>query len=446
MNYLSLLYKLNSSINLAKKHKQKINKIQNKRLRKLLLYAYNNSKYYHNVFEENGINSTNINKLPISRFPKLDKQVLMENFDDLITVNDITQKDLKEFDLTQNDKAKRLKGKYHVVHSSGSTGEPRYFLYDNNAWNSMLVGIIRSALWGMNMKEVIKIATDNPRILYIAATDGRYGGSMSVSDGVGNLKAKQLQLDINNPLDVWISKIKEFNPNIIIGYPSAIKIISMLQRDGEFSLNVKRIVSCGEPLDINLRNILENRFKCDVVNFYGASESIAMGAEVTGENAITLFDDLNLVEIEENEIYLTCLYNYAQPIIRYKLTDKLKEKESSNTGFTQIENIIGRSEDILWFDNNGKKEFLHPLAIEGFCIEGLVDYQFVKKGKKSLEMIAEVKEDKDEPFVEQEMKKQMKNILHENNLDFIDFKVNFEDRIMHNEKTGKKKLVVILDE
>lgn len=42
------------------------------------------------------------------------------------------------FNETSEDDGETYFGKYHMVHSSGSTGTPRYFVYDNAAWEQML--------------------------------------------------------------------------------------------------------------------------------------------------------------------------------------------------------------------------------------------------------------------------------------------------------------------
>ena len=70
------------------------------------------------------------------------------------------KEELLRFDETSEDDGEIYMGKYHVVHSSGSTGTPRYFVYDTAAWEQMLVGIIRGALWGMSMGAVLKLLAE----------------------------------------------------------------------------------------------------------------------------------------------------------------------------------------------------------------------------------------------------------------------------------------------
>ena len=89
-----------------------------------------------------------------------------------------------------------------------------------------------------------------------------------------------------------------------------------------------------------------------------------------------------------------------------------------------------------------KKEFLHPLAIEGFCIDGLLDYQFVKIDNYSFEMLAQASSPKMQDNIHTEMMKRMKEILINKNLEHIQFYIRFVDEITADPKTGKKKMVL----
>ena len=445
MNYLKTLtdlYRLKENVKLSA---DKMRSLQDRKLRKLLRFTWEHSAYYRTAFERAGITEEQLNTLPLSCFPTIDKQALLEHFDELVTVPDLKQENLREFDAGEASDRKPYQGKYHVVHSSGSTGKPGYFVYDEDAWSQMLLGIIRAALWGMTMPQILRLLMKRPRIVYIAATDGRYGGAMAVGDGIDGVGASQLYLDIKMPITEWISQLKEFRPNIVIGYPSAIKILAQLMENGEVSLDAERVISCGEPLGTSLRTYLEKIFRTQVVNFYGSSESLALGVETNPKDGMLLFDDMNVIEVENGVMYLTCLYNYAQPLIRYRLSDRLtlKAPEGGELPFTRAVGLLGRNEDVLWFeDGRGNREFLHPLAIEGFCIEGLKDYQFRQTTKYTFEMFAETEHGASKERIRQEMLQQMREILSEKKLDFVQFYVNFVNEILPDIRTGKKPLIL----
>lgn len=446
MNKIKIMQELAALKQNEKKTVAQLQKLQEQKLRELLTYAYENSQYYHSTFQTAGITKETFKTAPLSAFPTLDKATLLREFDRLVTLPDVTQEALRNFDAQDGGIRDAYQGRYHVVHSSGSTGTPGYFLYDTSAWNRMLLGIIRGALWDMGMPEIMKLLAQGLRIVYIAATDGRYGGAMAVGDGIDGIGAKQLHLDINTPLSEWVRQLREFRPNIVIGYPSAIKILAELVDNGELLLHIVRVISCGEPLGVSLRGYLEQAFHTRIVNFYGASESLALGVETDPEQGMLLFDDMNVIEAAEDGIYLTCLYNFAQPLIRYKLTDRLTLRQpglDSRYPFTRAVGLLGRNEDILWFeDGNGKREFLHPLAVEGFCIPGLLDYQFRQTGRAAFEMLAETAEAADLEAIAREMHAQMGSILREKGLDYLDFQVHFTEQILPDPKTGKKKLIV----
>ena len=447
MKHAKMLWELSRLKRNANMTAEQMKQLQNQRLRAMLHYAWEHSSFYRQSFETAGISKAELDTLPLTAFPTIDKSTLMEHFDELITVPGLRQQDLREFDTNVAADRDPYLGRYHVVHSSGSTGTPCYFLYDEVAWNQMLLGIIRGALWNMSMPQILRLLMGRPRILYIAATDGRYGGAMAVGDGIDGVGAKQMHLDIKIPLTEWVQTVRTFQPNIIIGYPSAIKILAELVERGDVSPRIQRVISCGEPLSPGLRVFLETTFACAVVNIYGASESLALGVETGREDGMLLFDDLNVIEVENGGMYLTSLYNFAQPLIRYRLSDHLVRKAPmEDSPFTRAEILLGRNEDLLWFeDGKGHRDFLHPLAVEGFCLEGLMDYQFRQTAPDAFEMLAEVSDKAKGPQIRSEMQRQMNKILQAKGMHDVRFSVRFVEAIRPNPKTGKKPLIVVDD-
>lgn len=446
MGTMSLLLSLLRMNRTLHRPAPEIHALQQRKLREMLIYAQQHSPYYRRSFAAAGITAANIKSVPLSNFPTIDKAHFLEHFDEIVTVN-VTQEELRRFDAEETSTGKMFRDRYHVVHSSGSTGRPSYFLYDEAAWNTMLLGIIRAALWDMSLPQILCLLKSGPRVAYLAATDGRYGGAMAVGDGIQDIGGSAISLDIKMPLSEWVQKLHAFQPNVIIGYPSAIKILAEMMEKGEVAIHAQRVISCGEPLGQNLRRHLETVFGTSIINIYGASESLALGVEQEPNEGILLFDDLNLIEFTDGKMYLTSLYNKAQPLIRYHLTDRLTLEPPaphSRYALTRATGLLGRNEDILWFeDAQGKREFLHPLAIEGFSMEGLVDYQFLQTSPASFEMLAETAPDASKKSIETEMRFQMQKILHEKRLDHVLFRVQFVESIRPDPHTGKKKLVVV---
>ena len=95
MNYFNLLWNLYQLKRNTGMTREQLITLQEKKLRELLVYAYDNSTYYHRVFEEAGITRKQIPLMPLSAFPVLDKQLLMEHFNELVTVSDLKQEDLR---------------------------------------------------------------------------------------------------------------------------------------------------------------------------------------------------------------------------------------------------------------------------------------------------------------------------------------------------------------
>ena len=425
---------------------KQIKTIQNNKLRKILHHAYDHSAYYRKVFEEYGIGKGQIDARPLCDFPTLDKETMMANFDDLVTVPGVRQDDIRRFDEDEPGQGEMFQDRFHIVHSSGSTGIPRYFIYDEDAWGQMLLGIIRGALWDLSFFRILKLLAGGIRILYIAAVNGRYGGAMAVGSGIDGLNGKRLFLDVNTPLHTWSENIRRFNPNIVIGYPSALKILAEITERGDVPVDVKRVISCGEPLSPGMRMYFEKIFKAVTINVYGASESLALGVETSAKGGMYLFDDLNCVEIQDEQIYITSLYNFAQPLIRYHLSDKLvlrDDREGEGGPFTRANVLLSREEEVLWFeDDTGHRDFLHPLSIEGFCLEGLIDFQFRQTGKSGFEMMAQVPELERRPAIEAEMHRLMRATLEEKHLDYVNFTVGFVEEILPDPRTGKKQLIL----
>ena len=80
MYYVRLLWQLYRKKQVMKESKEQVQALQEKKLRKLLLYAYEHSAYYRATFEAAGITADQINSTPLEQFPTLNKKLLMEHY------------------------------------------------------------------------------------------------------------------------------------------------------------------------------------------------------------------------------------------------------------------------------------------------------------------------------------------------------------------------------
>lgn len=95
-----------------------------------------------------------------------------------------------------------------------------------------------------------------------------------------------------------------------------------------------------------------------------------------------------------------------------------------------------------YLETNGYETDVAYDGIEGFCIEGLKDFQFRQTAKDAFEMYAETPGTADRDYIREEMLRQMRRILKEKNLGYVRFYVNFVEVILPDTRTGKKPLIL----
>ena len=98
MNKVQLLWKLTRLKGNEKKTAEQMKAIQEKKLRRLLKFTWENSPFYREAFEKAGISREEIGSLPLSALPTMDKKTLLEHFDELVTVQGVNQEGLRDFD------------------------------------------------------------------------------------------------------------------------------------------------------------------------------------------------------------------------------------------------------------------------------------------------------------------------------------------------------------
>lgn len=437
-SFFSKLYRLLRNRHISRPELLNYQDIQ---LRKLLHHAYRNCPYYAERFRAAGFSEKDMDCLPITALPTMSKADLIENYDRIITLPSITQETLRRHDAAP--KKGILPRGCKVVHSSGSTALPTFFLYGKEDWQWVVAGAARMVLTSLPIRQMLKILTGPRRILYTAVSNGSFGGVTLVESVARFFHAKLQKLDVSEPVTAWKQALQN-NPNVLVGYPSSLELLMEMALEEKLPFKAELSISAGEPLSPALHTYLQKSMGCRVVNLYACSESLILGTEQ--DDGFILFDDLNLIEVIDGVMYLTSLYNFAQPIIRYRLSDSvelLPPDDSSPFSRCRIRGC--REEEILRFrDDSGNQDFLHPLLFEDFCIPGLLDYQLRQTSPSHFNLVYVTAKEADAAAIGQILHKETEKILRQHTLQFVTFRIAHTDAILPDPRTGKKKLAITL--
>ena len=436
--FRTIYYNLKLNRNL-KKSKAEIKNLQEKKFRKLLFHAYDNSKFYRELYEENGIKRKDLNDIKIKDLPLVNKKMIMENFDKIITKENLNRKKVEEFLESKEAPTNLYNNKYRIINTSGSTGRIGIFVYSAREWDFIKAVALRMfENFGLKPK----------RYAYIGAVDGHYAGISLFLSPINQFEEifyeDYLIININKILSDYIDKLNHLNPHNITGYPSGVKMLAELQLKGKIDITPETVICGGEPLLENDIQIIKKAWNIKPLNYYASSESLMIGIKRPQDNNMYLMDDINYVEIKEDKTIITNLYNYTQPLIRYELSDVLKKAQvqEKDWPFDQVKNIIGRREEMIWFDNeNGNREFLHPIVLAEFYVKGLKKFQIIKLDEKSFLMKAIISNKFDKNEVKNKIRKRMGKLLNQKNMSNIVFKIQEVKKLEVNSQTGKFKLI-----
>jgi phenylacetate-coenzyme A ligase PaaK-like adenylate-forming protein len=249
---------------------------------------------------------------------------------------------------------------------------------------------------------------------------------------------------VNLPLDKMIQELNEFQPTILGGYFNALKVLAQKQEEGILEINPRTMTNCGEGINAKQKEYIERVFDAPMTNLYGFAECFILGFGKDEFDGIYLRDDICLVEVKEDHLLITNLVNKTEPLIRYKINDyvKLKEDKKKLYPFTLIDNIVGREEFVLWFENDiGEMDFIHPLIFTDFYVKGLHQLQIAITSKTTFEFRAVIDSTEKEQ-VKNKIREKLDIILKEKNFTNVIYTIKEYDEIPVDEKTGKFRLII----
>jgi phenylacetate-CoA ligase len=448
---LSLLQNMRRMKKSANLEAEEVKTLRERRLHSLLGHVLTKSKFYRSYYADHGISAENVKGARLEDLPTIDKNVMMEHYDDFVCDPVLKREDLEKFISDPANRGKKYKESYEVVHTSGSSGTIGLFVYGPGDWD-MLRALVLTRVSKTRINPLRKA-----KLAFIGATDGHFAG-MCLVQGAPRSLMSVLPLSINSPLKEICQEIDRFQPHTISGYSSGIHLLAQEQIKGNINIHPRRILGAADPLTLKMRQTIVEAFGIQPVNFYAASESIGMAADCDTHQGLHLFDDWHCFEVvddnmqpvkpgEPGKLLLTNLYNYTQPLLRYQMQDEIVlDDKPCECGcpFPVIKGIAGRQEEFLWFEKpDGTKEFIHPIVIVEFFVPGLEKLQVIQTEGNRLSMKVMIHGDRGNAI--SAIRKRMTEILEGKGLEkFVGFEVQVVDNIENDPQTGKFKLVVAL--
>ena len=289
--------------------------LQEKRLRRLLAHASRSVPFYRRMLARTGVADAS-GEIHLDRFtaiPLLDKPTLRDSFDELMS-DDI-------------DSRRRI-----IVHTGGSTGRPARVVFsdDREVWPTLAMLFDSWAGYHPVDREVT----------FWGSTHGTSGDSA----GRGAFSAK-LRRWVNNwsrfdsyrvtppLLHTYVGKINNIKPEHLYGYADFLYYFArFIEREHLAVHPPDSIIVTATPLHAHMRQTIERVFRAPVLERYGAAEVCHLAAQCEQRTGLHISPTTHFVEVlrqdgtpaapgELGEVVVTPLFNFAMPLLRYRLED-----------------------------------------------------------------------------------------------------------------------------
>ncbi|HEY7417280.1 MAG TPA: phenylacetate--CoA ligase family protein [Ktedonobacteraceae bacterium] len=402
---------------------------QRRRLRTLVRYARAHSAYFATRYHCVPGHLTDVRQLPV-----ITKAEMMAHFDGWVTDPLVTREQVEAFIADPALIGHDYRDRYVVCTTSGSTGTPAILLHDRGALTIYnVLGYIRSLpVVLLSLRHLGALLRGRGRLAAIFVTQGHFLGNTMMARRVRAMPWRartQRIFSALTPLPLLVQNLNSFQPVILGGYPSVLEILAKEQQAGRLHIHPIQISAAGETLTGTTRQRITTAFGVAVSNYYGSSEAVGLTFECKQHRLHVNSDWYILEPVDEDDqpvppgqlshaVLVTNLANRVQPIIRYKMGDRVAISPNvcpCGSPFPVI-HVIGRTDDILTFPASGGGEVqILPLSIVTIAEEtpGIVSCQLIQTELLKLMVRFSVQKTGEEPEVWKALQTRLRAYLAE---------------------------------
>jgi phenylacetate-CoA ligase len=328
---------------------------QAERLRAILEHAVSHSRYYRDTLGPDAADR------PLTDLPTLSKADLMANFDGIVTDSRLRRADL-EAHLAGPDPARSYLDEYRVLTTSGTTRRRGIFAVTEDEAAIWIAGSMRSGIragFGPQSR-MIGIGTPSPSHL----TRQLFAPLAEAQAQAARMRGVPAPPDVSaaTPLPELVAALNAYQPEVLLGYPSVAGLLADEQLAGRLHISLRGAGFGAEALTPNLRSRIRAAWGFEPVSIYAATESPIIASSTPEHPELEIDEDLVIVEVvdEHNDavppgtpgakVLITNLVNFAQPLIRYEISDAVTLAAGDNpTGrpYRRIAAIDGRTVEVL---------------------------------------------------------------------------------------------------
>ncbi len=309
---------------------ERVQALQNRKLRAMVRHAWSNSSFYHQKFRQASLKPEDIQtiqdlpKLPPTRKSEVQSfgpnQVLARGFSPENTIFEAT---------------------------SGSSGRVLHLYHSPQAYDAYFSFAFRH-LWEIGYRPWHRVA-------YTA-----YDPLMPLPwEKLGLGRREQIDLSQNDPRR-YVEDLLRIQPDLITAYPSILLLVIRSATAQELArIRPRAIHLHSELLTQGIRDTIRQAFACDCFDDYSTFEFHHVAYEcrhhryhLVADNVVVEFvrDGQPVAPGQEGEILLTGLTNRAMPLLRYAIGDvgiPSDEICPCGRGFPIMQLIQGRVDDYI---------------------------------------------------------------------------------------------------
>lgn len=335
-----------------------------------------------------------------AELPLMDKGIMMSRFDEINTVG-VGRDDALALALA-NERAREFDidlGSNSVGLSSGTSGHRGLFIVsgaERDAWVGTVLArtLPRGRLLGHRIA------------LFLRADNTLY-------EAVGSTAVSFRYFDVYDDMQENIARLQAYRPTILVAPPSVLRMIARAADAGTYDAIPQKVYSVAEVLELSdAGRITTSLLQPRIHQLYQCTEGFL--AHTCEHGVIHLNEDNILVERERLDPQrftpiVTDLRRRAQPIVRYRLDDVLRERLEPcpcGSALTAIERIEGREGDTLLFrglDGRRIPVFADIIARAMIHADGFDEYRVTQTAESRLEVALDTGDDRSRRRVTEEI-------------------------------------------